>query len=497
MSTMKLLQATAQFAASRLMFILILTLITFSGCEGKDNTPPDEPPVPEDTVVAQVYLTRGDQIKLFSKEANLSIKASAPTSWPIVTVDTAITYQTIEGYGAALTGSSAYLMNRKMSSGARGTLLRELFDPATGIGISYLRLTMGASDFSLSNFSYNDIPTNETDFDLQHFSLSQDTLDVIPVAKEIAEVYPDMTFMGSPWSPPAWMKTSKSMVGGSLRTDCYATYAAYFVKYIQGMSLKGIKIDAITPQNEPLYSTAAYPCLDMPASAQLSFIKDHLGPAFAQAGLDTKIILYDHNWDHPEYPITILNDPDAKQYIAGSAFHAYGGQVSAMTTVHNAHPDKGLYFTEISGGDWATDFSDNLIWNMQNIFIGTARNWSKNALLWNLALDENDGPQNNGCGDCRGVVTINSGSGVVTRNVEYYAIAHFAKFIRPGAVRTNTKLASGLGNFDAVSFQNTDGSKVLVALNTNLEAKVFTIKQDKKYMYYTLPARSVATITWK
>ena len=183
---MKLLQTTAQFSASRFMFILMLTILTFSGCEGKDNTPPDEPPIPEDTVVAQVYLTRGDQIKLFSKEANLSIKASAPTSWPVVTVDTAITYQTVEGYGAALTGSSAYLMNRRMSSGARGTLLRELFDPITGIGISYLRLTMGASDFSLSNFSYNDIPANETDFDLQHFSLSQDTLDVIPVAREIA-----------------------------------------------------------------------------------------------------------------------------------------------------------------------------------------------------------------------------------------------------------------------------------------------------------------------
>lgn len=494
---MTLYEVTSRLISTRLLIILTLSLLTFSGCEGKDNDPPDDPPVPTDTVVAQVYLTRGDQIKLFNKEGNIPIKPTANSSWTVITIDTAVTYQTIEGYGAALTGSSAYLMNRKMSSGARGTLLRELFDPNTGIGISYLRLTMGASDFSLSNFSYDDIPTSENDFELQHFSLSQDTLDVIPVAKEITEVYPEMTFMGSPWSAPAWMKTSKSMVGGSLRTDCYGTYADYFVRYIKGMGQKGITIDAITPQNEPLYSTAAYPCMDMSSAAQLSFIKDHLGPAFAQTGLDTKIILYDHNWDHPEYPINILNDPDAKQYVAGSAFHAYGGQVSAMSTVHNAHPDKGLYFTEISGGRWATDFSDNLMWNMQNILIGTAKNWSKNALLWNLALDENDGPQNNGCGDCRGVVTINSGSGVVTRNVEYYALAHFAKFIRPGAKRIMTKLGTGLGNFDAVSFQNTDGSKVLVALNSNTDAKVFTVKQDKKNMSYTLPAKSVVTIVWK
>lgn len=494
---MTLHEISSRFLSTRLMFILTFLLLTFSGCEGKDNDPPDDPPKPTDTIVAQAYLTRGDQVKLFNKEGDIPIKPAANASWPVITIDTTITYQTIEGYGAALTGSSAYLMNRKMSSGARGTLLRELFDPNTGIGISYLRLTMGASDFSLSNFSYDDIPTSENDFELQHFSFSQDTLDVIPVAKEIAEVFPEMTFMGSPWSAPAWMKTSKSMVGGSLRTDCYGTYAAYFVKYIQGMGQKGIKIDAITPQNEPLYYTASYPCMDMSSAAQLNFIKDHLGPKFVEAGLDTKIILYDHNWDHPEYPINILNDPDAKQYVAGSAFHAYGGQVSAMSTVHNAHPDKGLYFTEISGGRWATDFSENLMWNMQNIFMGTARNWSKNALLWNLALDENDGPQNNGCGDCRGVVTINSGSGVVTRNVEYYALAHFAKFIRPGAVRVMAKLGNGLGNFDAVSFRNTDGTKVLVALNSNTDAKVFTVKHDKKNMSYTLPAKSVVTIVWK
>lgn len=477
------------------LLALILTL-TLSGCKGKDNEPPDNPIPPTDSIIAQVFLTRGDQIKLFNNEGKLLIKTVGSTNWPVIVIDTAVRFQTIEGYGAALTGSSAYLLNRKMNALNRKTLLKDLFDPITGIGISYLRLTMGASDFSLSNFSYDDMAVGQNDFNLEHFNMSQDTLDVIPMAKEILEVYPEMTYLGSPWSPPGWMKTGGSMVGGSLRTDCYSTYANYFIKYIQAMGQEGIRIDAITPQNEPLYSTASYPCMDMQPNAQLDFIKDHLGPKFAAADIVAKIIIYDHNWDRPDYPITILNDPDAKQYIEGSGFHAYGGQVTAMSAVHDAYPDKSLYFTEISGGRWSPDFSENLMWFMQNIFIGTARNWSKNALLWNLALDQNDGPKNNGCGDCRGVVTINSITGQVTKNVEYYCLAHFAKFIRPGAERISTKIPQGLTNIDAVSFQNTDGTKVLVALNTGSENKIFSIKQSNNNMSYTLPAKSVVTIVW-
>lgn len=486
-----------RIAVRKVALMLIISTAALTGC--KANNDDDDgiiPPPPQDTIVAKVYLTRGNQSKLFNKEPEIGIKTSGSTV-SLITVDTAITFQTIEGYGAALTGSSAYLLNRKMSSGARGSLLRDLFDPNIGIGISYLRLTMGASDFSLSNFSYDDVPAGQTDFQLERFSLSQDTLDVIPMAKEILKIYPEMTWLGSPWSPPAWMKTSGNMVGGRLKTDCYDVYGDYFVKYIQAMSEKGVPVKAVTPQNEPLYGGAAYPCMDMSAVEQLNFIKNSLGPKLRAAGLSTEIIVYDHNWDHPEYPITILNDPDAAQYIAGSGFHAYGGEVGAMSQVHNAHPDKGLYFTEISGGRWATNFSDNLLWNMRNIFIGTAKNWSKNALLWNLALDENDGPKNNGCGDCRGVVTINSGSGVVTRNVEYYVLAHFTKFVRPGAVRVSAIPSQEASSLDAVAFMNTDKSKVLVVANYGDQFKVFTIKQDKKYMSYSIPEKSVVTIVWE
>ncbi|MBK6344715.1 MAG: glucan endo-1,6-beta-glucosidase [Bacteroidales bacterium] len=473
-----------------LAFVMVVSL---SGCNGKDN--PD-PQVPPEQGKAQVYLTKGDRSLLFSREEPLEIISDVNNDNPVISLDTGFRFQAIEGYGAALTGSSAYLLNNTLNPSARQDVLKELFDPETGIGISYLRLTMGASDFSVSDFTYNDLPAGQTDFGLQQFSLAQDLNDVVPVLKEITQIAPAIKLMGTPWSPPAWMKTNGNLKGGKLRPDCYGVYADYFVKYIQAMKDEGITIDAITPQNEPLYYTAGYPCMEMQSSEQLAFIKNSLGPRFETAGISSKIILYDHNWDNPQYPITILNDADAAKYVAGSAFHAYGGDVSAMTTVHNAHPDKGLYFTEISGGAWATDFAGNLMWNMQNIFIGTARNWSKTALLWNLALDENYGPQNNGCSNCRGVITINSATGAITRNEEYYSIAHFSKFVGPGAVRIATTIPQSLPNVMAVGFQNTNGSKVLVVANDNSGAKAFSVNQGSVNYSYTLPAKSVATFVW-
>ncbi|MDY0344810.1 MAG: glycoside hydrolase family 30 beta sandwich domain-containing protein [Lentimicrobium sp.] len=478
-----------------LTFLLVISL---SGCSGKDNPEPDgnEPPA-GDTNRVQIYLTRGDQTKLFCKEAGLVFRKDAPTGYPIIVVDTAQRFQEMEGFGAALTGSSAYLINKRLDGNARTNLLNELFYPDKGIGLSYLRLTMGASDFSLSDFTYDDMPAGETDFNLDHFSLSQDKEDVLPVLKQIIQIAPDIPLLGSPWSPPAWMKTNGSLKGGKLKPECYAVYSDYFVKYIQAMKAEGLTIDAVTIQNEPLHFTANYPCMEMQAEEQLDFIKNYLGPKFVAAGLDTKIITYDHNWDKPEYPMTILDDAAARQYVAGSAFHAYAGDVSAMTVVHNAHPDKALYFTEISGGAWATDFAGNLMWNMRNIFIGTTRNWSKNALLWNLALNENYGPQNNGCNNCRGVITINSVTGAVIKNVEYYALAHFSKFVRPGAVRVSTEVPGIAGETGAVAFQNSDGSKVMIIANYAGEMKSYTVKQQGKIFIATVPPTSVVTLVWK
>jgi glucosylceramidase len=268
------------------------------------------------------------------------------------------------------------------------------------------------------------------------------------------------------------------------------------VKYIQEMAAEGIPVDAVTPQNEPLYWTAGYPCMEMQPGEQLAFIRDYLGPRLATAGISTKIIIYDHNWDNTQYAISILNDSAAKNFIAGSAFHAYAGDVSAMSTVHYAHPGKDLYFTEISGGTWATDFADNLMWNMRNIFIGTMQNWSRTALLWNLVLDENYGPQNNGCPNCRGVVTFNTGTLQVLRNVEYYSIGHFSKFVRPGAVRIAAPIPQDLSNMGVVAFLNMDGSKVLIACNYADAFGTFTVRHNDTYFSYSVPPESVATLVW-
>lgn len=475
-------------------FTFLGLVISLGSCD-KDSSEPQPSVTPTETGKASVWLTTGDKAKLLSKETDVSVFEASATTLPLIAIDATQKLQEIEGFGAALTGSSAYLINQEMNESQRNNLLTELFDPEQGIGISYIRVTMGASDFSLSNYTYDDMPQGETDFDLANFSIEKDKADVIPILKKIIGISQDIHVMGTPWSPPAWMKDSESLIGGKLKTDAYDVYAQYFVKYIKALKEEGIMISAVTPQNEPLFYTAAYPCTDMTAVNQLDFIKSSLGPAFQTEGLSTKIIVYDHNWDHPEYATAILNDAEAARYIEGSAFHAYGGSVSTMTTVHDAHPDKGLYFTEISG-TVGSDFSSDLQWNMANVFIGTTKNWSKTALMWNLALDQTSGPKNNGCKDCRGVVTISTTDGTISRNVEYYAIGHFSKFIRPGAHRIVSTISSPVTGLDQVAFLNPDGTKAIIVSNDNTTAKSFAVKDAESQLSYFIPAKSVATIVW-
>lgn len=475
--------------------ILFVLFSGFIACKSKSENNPVTPPA--DTLPkAAVWLTEGDQSNLFTELSGITIRSTATTSWPIIRMDTSQLFQSIDGFGAALTGSSAYLLNRKLTAAQRTALLEQLFDREKGIGISYLRLTIGASDFSLNDFTYNDMPAGETDFDLTQFDLGPDKEDLIPVLKEILQINPDIKLMGSPWSPPAWMKTNGNLKGGQLKPACYDVYARYFVKYIQAMAEEGIRITSVTPQNEPLHFTANYPCMEMQADEQAEFVKTALGPRFQEAGLTTQIILYDHNWDDITFGENILNDPAAYQYVAGTAFHGYAGNVSAMTLLRNAFPEKGIYFTEISGGDWAPNFSDNLMWNMHNIFVGGTNNWAKTALLWNLALNENNGPTNNGCSDCRGVVTIDQSTAQVKFNEEYYSLAHFTKFVRPDARRVSLFIPQTLTELEAVAFVNTDQSKVFVISNQGDEYKSFGITQGKNNLTYSIPPRAVATIIW-
>jgi glucosylceramidase len=322
---------------------------------------------------------------------------------------------------------------------------------------------------------------------MEHFSLDPDRKHLIPVLKEILAINPEIKIMASPWSPPTWMKTNSNSKGGSLIPDYYDAYALYFVKYVQGMQKEGITIDAITVQNEPLHP-GNNPSLLMLANEQAEFIKSALGPAFQKAGLKTKIVIYDHNADRPDYPISVLNDPEANKYIDGSAFHLYGGVIENVSKVHEAHPDKNLYFTEQWIGAPA-NFAGDFHWHMKNLIIGASRNWCKTVLEWNLAADPDQKPHTpGGCTRCLGAVTIDGD--LVTRNPAYYIIAHASKFVRPGSVRIESNIPQGIPN---VAFKTPDGKIVLIVLNDGSSEIDFNIHSGEKTFTTSLAKGAAGT----
>lgn len=481
--------------SSRINVILIaaFSLFVCGDCSkkpGTENPPPPPPPTPVMNEV-DIWMTRSDQGALLQKQtAILGFAGTANAGGPVITVDSAAGFQSIDGFGYTLTGSSALLM-KNLGATQRASLITDVFGTgASSIGVSYLRISIGASDLSPSVFTYDEMPVGQTDPTLANFSLAPDEAELIPVLKEILLVNPSIKIMGSPWTAPTWMKDNKSFIGGSLLPQYYAAYANYFVKYIQQMQGKGITINAITIQNEPQHG-GNNPSMLMSSSQQADFIKNHLGPAFQAASITTKIIIWDHNADNPGYPIAILNDAAAKPFIDGSAFHLYGGDISALSTVHTAHPDKNLYFTEqwtSSEGSFDGDFK----WHIKNVIIGSMRNWSKVALEWNLANDPAFDPHTpGGCDKCKGAITINGSS--INKNVAYYIIGQISKFVPPGSVRIQSNLSTNLAN---VAFRRPDGKKVLIVLNEGTTALGFNIGYKGKFAYTTLPAGAAATYIW-
>lgn len=442
-----------------------------------------------------VYMTTWDKSKLLHREPDAQFAEGGVLSPLTVNVDENRIYQTIEGFGAAMTGSSAYVMHHYLDKEAREDLLEKLFDPVKGAGFSYIRLTVGASDFSAESYSYNDLPEGQTDSELVHFSIAKDREYIIPVLKQALEIQPELKIMGTPWSAPGWMKTTGKLEKGKLLPQYYDAYARYFVKFIQAYEAEGIPVHAITVQNEPQYEPSDYPGMRMDAAEQADFVKNHLGPAFKAAGIETEIIGYDHNWDLPEYPLELLGDPEANAYLAGTAFHGYAGSVENQAQVYDHYPDKGIYFTESSGTYAYSVFGDNLNWDITNLIVGSTRNWAKTVLKWNLALDENHGPKIGGCADCRGVVTVHSDNGGITYNEEYYAFGHAAKFVRPGAVRIFSSALSSVG-IENTAFRNSDGSKALIALNTRDVEQTIQVKWGEKSFSYALPAKAVVSFVW-
>src|SRR5437588_12262460 len=463
-----------------------------------NGQPADAPPQPPPArgPAAEVWLTTGSGAKLLSRESDVHFDSAPPPATLLrIVVDEGTTYQEIVGFGAAITDASAWLIQNRLAPPQRDALLQELFGRNPGIGLSFTRLTMGASDFSLHQYSYDDMPAGQTDSSLAHFSIDSNRAYVLPVVQRALAINPQLKIMASPWSPPGWMKTTGSLIQGTLRPEAYAPFAEYFRRYIEAYRAERVPIYAITLQNEPHYEPADYPGmrLDPPARAQL--IGQYLGPLFARSGIGTIILDWDHNWDEPQSPLQVLGDSAAARYTAGVAWHCYAGDVSAQTVVHDAHPDKDAYFTECSGGEWAPNFADNLKWFVRTLIIEATRGWAKGVILWNLALDEQHGPHTGGCGDCRGVVTVASGNGTVTRNVDDYALGHASRFVRPGAHRISS--TSFPGDIETVAFRNADdGSKALIVVNTAAQERTFAVRWSGESFRYVLAAGAVVTFSW-
>jgi glucosylceramidase len=472
-----------------LIYCLVMFLLFFSGnCNKNSNQRNVVPPASLQNV--ETWLTTADQSSLLQKGTVPLYAGNPSNTYPSIFLDSTMVYQSIDGFGYTITGGSAYLINH-MDAAAKNNLLNELFGSEnTALHISFIRLSIGSSDLNPAVFSYDDIPAGQTDLSLSHFNLAADTTDLVPVLKQILNINPALKILASPWSAPVWMKDNASSIGGTLQAQYYNVYANYFVKYIQQMQANGIPIYAVTIQNEPQFG-GNNPSMVLSSVQEADFIRNNLGPAFQSAALNTRIIVWDHNCDNPNYPIDILNDAAARPYVDGSAFHLYNGNISALSLVHNAYPQKNLYFTEQWTGATAS-FSGDFQWHLRNVIIGSLKNWSRVALEWNLASDPACSIHTTGgCTECKGGVTINGST--VTRNVGYYIVAHASKFVTPGSRRISS---TDIINTTNVAVLAPDGKKILLLLNDSPIVVSFNVSLNNRYFTATLPANSAGTFVW-
>jgi glucosylceramidase len=467
-------------------------------------------------ITAHVWVSTPDGTQLLADRGAVAF-GGATTTVPTVVVDPGRRFQTMTGFGASITDSSAAVLYG-LPGNARDAAMTSLFSPSRGDGIDFVRQPVGASDFTDEPpYTYDDVPAGQTDYGLRHFSIAHDRAQILPLLRQAERLNPHLTVMATPWSPPAWMKTGGSLIGGRLvdKPGIYRAYAAYLVKFVLAYRAEGVRVDLLSVQNEPQNVTPSIPGTDM-GSAQEAKVIEQLGPMLRAAGLHTRILGYDHNWtEHPgdvgntppdetadidHYPQNLLASAAAR-WISGTAYHCYSGDPSAMTVLHDEFPAKDIYFTECSGsrsGDPADTFSDTLKWHARNLIIGNTRNWAKSVVNWNLALDPAGGPHYNGCTGCTGVLTV-APDGTVTRNAEYFTLGHVARFVQPGARRvasTSFGTTGWNGQVMDVAFVNPDGSTVLVAHNENDDPQTFAVREGDHAFSYTLPGGAVATFVW-
>jgi glucosylceramidase len=482
---------------------LIFMSLSMSSCKPSGDNPPDTPP--EEKGDVDVYVTSANQSMLF---VHIPVKFNTKPNMAIATTITlkpSVRFQEIDGFGAAITGSTCYNLLR-MSQENRTKLLTETFDTITGDGYSYIRISIGASDFSLGEYTWWDSPG------IENFKMPEyDKRDLIPILKEILAINPKIKILASPWSCPKWMKVNDlshlqpydHWTSGQLNPQYYQDYADYFVKFIQEMNKEGIPIESITIQNEPLNRGNSM-SLYMTWQEQADFIRTALGPKLEGAGIHTKIMVFDHNYnydnvaDQKSYPVKIYGIPEAVKYVDGAAFHAYGGDKSELMNVHNAAPGKNLYFTEMSIGTWNYSFDGDLIWSMRELGIGTLNSFCRAVIVWNFMLDEKGAPNRpGGCTTCYGAVEISSSDyATLSRKTHFYVIAHLSKVITPGATRIETNGYKTAGLY-ITAVENKDGTYGVVMLNENDTSLKITLEDGSHSFPYTIPAKSIASCRWK
>lgn len=467
---------------------LLATLVLMIG--GCASLPAREPSQ------ARLWVTTGDRALLMAEQTPLvPSRAGEVAGLPVVTVNAAERHQSMVGFGASITDASAWLIQTKLTPAQRDQLMDELFGRREGgLGFSFTRLTIGASDFSLDHYSLDQAPGGAADPQLKDFSVERPAQYVFPTVRQALAINPDLKVMASPWSAPAWMKTTNSLIKGQLKPEAYPVYADFFARYIKAAGKAGVPTDYLSVQNEPDFEPENYPGMRWSAADRARFFGDHLGPVFRREAIKTRVLDWDHNWDQPQQPLTVLADPKAAAVVSGVAWHCYAGDVSAQAQVAAAHPDKDMFFTECSGGQWAPQFDESFGWMVSKLIIGSTRAGARGVLMWNLALDEAYGPHAGGCGDCRGVVTIDSHTGAIARNQEYYAFGHASRFVKPGAIRIGSP--AQVGDLETVAFLNRDGGRVLIVLNAGQKPSAFAIADGDRLFKAAIPPRAAATLVW-
>jgi len=447
-------------------------------------------PLPAQTVHA--YRTTSDLSSALEPQPDLAFAHESSASPLTIAVDENDRYQTMEGFGISMTEGSAWLLHERIPKAMSQSIMTRLFDPKSGVGLSFVRLPIASTDLSRDHYSYDDMAAGQQDPELRHFSTAHDDAYVFPVMREALKLNPSITVMATPWSAPAWMKTNDSMIGGGLREDAMRAYSNYIVLSLKSFEKAGVPVKYVSVQNEPLHETKDFPGALILADQQTRFIGTDLGPDLRRAGLQTQVLAYDHNWDHPEYPLEILSDPTASPFVAGSALHCYGGDASAQSAIHDRFPAKGIWMTECSGGTWQ---KENPLAVTTHLLIDTTRNWAKAVALWGVVLDTDHNPHAGGCGTCRGLVTVDLKQPNATYTGDFYALAQASKFVRPGAVRIGSS-SFGRESLETVAFQNRDGSITLIVFNNQAKATDFSVNWRGREIHSSILPGSLVSYTW-